>query len=299
MKVLIGYDGSKHSDAALDDLRLAGLPSETKSLIVSVADPLMAAQPLREVVALAMPSRGVVSGDGFASSQRERSVLAERFSMKAVNRLLSEFPTWEVANQTRMGTAAWELIDAAEGWNADLVVVGSEGVPVVERILLGSVSKRVATESRRSVRVARPVERKKEHAPPKIIVGVDGSPAAQEAVFEVGRRVWPEGTQVRLVVAHSGRTLIADDQRPGDQAESMLEWARYHLKATGLNISMSIQTGDPKRILLGEARKWRSDCIFVGCRNFKSGFERYQLGSVSTAVVTKAPCSVEVVRPVE
>ncbi|MBK9154330.1 MAG: universal stress protein [Chloracidobacterium sp.] len=298
MKVLIGYDGSRHSDTALDDLRLAGLPREMKSLIVSVADPLMASRPLREVVALAMPSRRVVSGD-FAQSQGDRAILAEEFSMKAVNRLLLEFPDWEVANQTRIGTAAWELIDAADEWNADLVVVGSESVPVVERILLGSVSKRVATESRRSVRVARSVERKKPYAPPKITIGVDGSPAAQEAVYEVGRRVWPDGTQVKLVVARSGQPMPGYDQRPGNQAESMLEWARYHLKATGLNVSMSIQTGDPKRILLGEARKWRSDCLFVGCRNFKSGFERYKLGSVSTAVVTKAPCSVEIVRPVE
>ena len=36
--------------------------------------------------------------------------------------------------------------------------------------------------------------------------------------------------------------------------------------------------------------------IFVGARNFTSAFERFPLGSVSTASVTSAPCSVEVVR---
>lgn len=296
MRILIGYDGSKHSDAALDDLNLAGLPRTAKSLVVSVADPLMTRQ---EVVAQAMPSRSVFSIASEPQLQGGRAIEAEDFALKAADRLLSAFPGWEVATQTRTGMAAWELIDAASDWDADLVIVGSEGIPVVERILLGSVSKRVVTESRRSVRVARLVERKKPNAPPKIIVGVDGSPAAQEAIYEIGRRAWPTGTQVRLITAHD-RPLVRDsDQSTIRLRESMLDWAKYHLKSRALNISMSIQSGGPERVLLGEARKWSADCIFVGTRNFKTGFERYQLGSVSTAVVTNAPCSVEVVRPIE
>ena len=38
MKILIGYDGSEHSDAAIDDLKLAGLPRDSEILIASVAD---------------------------------------------------------------------------------------------------------------------------------------------------------------------------------------------------------------------------------------------------------------------
>lgn len=41
MKILIGYDGSASADAALDDLRRAGLPREAEALIVSVGDLLM------------------------------------------------------------------------------------------------------------------------------------------------------------------------------------------------------------------------------------------------------------------
>jgi hypothetical protein len=35
MRLLIGYDGSESADAALDDLRRAGLPREASALIVS------------------------------------------------------------------------------------------------------------------------------------------------------------------------------------------------------------------------------------------------------------------------
>jgi nucleotide-binding universal stress UspA family protein len=51
----------------------------------------------------------------------------------------------------------------------------------------------------------------------------------------------------------------------------------------------------PKYILIKEAKRWGADSIFVGARGL-SNFERLLLGSVSTAVATRAHCSVEVVR---
>jgi len=38
MKILIGYDGSACSDAALDDLKTAGLPEEVEAVVMSVAE---------------------------------------------------------------------------------------------------------------------------------------------------------------------------------------------------------------------------------------------------------------------
>lgn len=299
MNVMIGYDGSEGSDAALEDLKLAGLPRHTKSLVVSVSDPLMSVRPIQKTVTQAMPTQRVAAMPSGPQTDGERANQAEEFSLKAADWLMSEFPEWEIAIQTRTGMAAWELIDAANDWNADLVIVGSEGISAVERILLGSVSKRVVTESSRSVRVARFVERKTQNAPPRIVVGADGTQAAQEAVNEVGRRAWPAGTQVRLIVAHDQSLVTNPDQGMARQAESMLDWATGQLKSVGLNVSTSNKHGDPKRVLVSEARRWRADCVFVGTRNFSSGFERYQLGSVSTALVANAPCSVEVVRRAE
>lgn len=79
----------------------------------------------------------------------------------------------------------------------------------------------------------------------------------------------------------------------------MLEWATEELNAIGLKTSVLTEKGDPKTVLLEEARKWNADSIFVGTRDFKSVFERFRLGSVSTAVVKNAHCSVEVVRPAD
>ena len=77
----------------------------------------------------------------------------------------------------------------------------------------------------------------------------------------------------------------------------MLDWATEELGNIGLQTSVFTGKGEPSRILIEEAHKWNADSIFVGTRDFDSAFERFRLGSVSTAVVSKADCSVEIVRP--
>jgi nucleotide-binding universal stress UspA family protein len=50
------------------------------------------------------------------------------------------------------------------------------------------------------------------------------------------------------------------------------------------------------RILVDEAEIWKADCMFVGARGL-SRIDCCLPGSVSTAVASRAHCSVEVVRP--
>ena len=54
MKLVIGYDGSKYSDDAINDLKLAGLPHDSKVLIASVGDLLMSAPDLSEAISQAV-----------------------------------------------------------------------------------------------------------------------------------------------------------------------------------------------------------------------------------------------------
>jgi nucleotide-binding universal stress UspA family protein len=63
-----------------------------------------------------------------------------------------------------------------------------------------------------------------------------------------------------------------------------------------LKVSVMTEKGDPRRVLVEQARAWDADSIFVGGRRFSSALQRFHLGSVATALVTKAHCPVEVVR---
>ena len=313
MKVLIGYDGSEHSDAAIDDLKLAGLPRDTEVLIASIGDLLMSSPELSEILSETLPSRRVTSALEKAQTHAERvTAEAEEAAARAKARVRLQFPEWKVRADVMIGTPAWVLIDVANKWDADLVIVGSQGRSALQRLFLGSVSKRVVTDSHTSVRVARPRDRA-DDPPPRIIVGVDGSPAAEQAVYAVGQRVWPSGTEVRLVSVDDGTppTLIASRlpqaarmiegyyRERESRVSAMLEWANTELNTIGLKTSVVTRKGDAKKIILDHAAEWNADSIFVGTRDFKSGFERFRLGSVSTAIVNNAQCSVEVVRPSE
>jgi nucleotide-binding universal stress UspA family protein len=174
MKLLIAYDGSAYADAALEDLRRAGLPRDVEALIVSVGEGLVnTSSPIAEV---ASPSSLRVTTAMSLAREQAARLLAEarRFAGRARGRVLSYFPGWKVRTRALEGSPARELLQKAEKWGADLIVVGSQGRSAIGRLLLGSVSKKLATEVRSSVRVARSTVEHAKDAPPRIMIGVDG-----------------------------------------------------------------------------------------------------------------------------
>lgn len=317
MRILIGYDGSENSEVIFDDLKLAGLSGECEVMVAATADlQAVSPPPAREIAGQSFASTGAATAFRRAEIQSEPAKHAEEIAAEALDRLSLLFPEWNIQKSVLTGTPAEELIKAADDWNADLIVVGSRGRASTGE-LLGGASKKVVNDSRRSVRVARYVPQKRENIPPRVIIGIDGSSAAEAAVLAVGRREWQAGTQVRLVNVreklskskiaslslHTAEMLNDYQQSRAKRADEMIQWATYRLKAAKLNVSMSIQSGDAKRVLLRDAQKWKADCIFVGTRDFKNSVDfknpsdSFRLGSVSTGIVTDAYCSVEIVRP--
>jgi nucleotide-binding universal stress UspA family protein len=312
MKILIGYDGSESADSALRDLQRAGLPDDAAALIVSVADVMMfPATTNYEIFEQALTSRRVTSGLMLAQKQTARVLLeAKALTTKASERVRSYFPDWHVRAQEPAGQPFEELIKKADERKPDLVVVGSQGHSLAGRLILGSVSKKIVTDSYHSVRVTRGKVGRGDFNPIRLVIGVNGSSEAEHAVRAVGRRLWPDGTEVRIIAVDDGTSparfahvlpiagaMIRDEnQESALAAHRMVEWAENELSVIGLNVSVAIEKGDPQRVLIHQAQKWDADAIFVGGRRFSSTFERFRLGSVATGLVTKAHCSVEVAR---
>jgi nucleotide-binding universal stress UspA family protein len=84
MKILMGYDGTKGADLALDDLRRAGLPREAEVLVVSVAEPSFV---LSGPGSLEM----IIARDSIFGKEK-----AQKLAEKAVERIRSDFPGWRV-----------------------------------------------------------------------------------------------------------------------------------------------------------------------------------------------------------
>ena len=145
----------------------------------------------------------------------------------------------------------------------------------------------------------------------KILLATDGSDYSKAAVNSVAERPWPEGSEVKIIsameipyaptteawVLPSG--YYSELERVArERAEAAVKGAVERIesgKAAGLEIITKIINGSAREVILNEAEKWDADLIVLGSHGY-SGWQRFLLGSVSHAVATHAPCSVEIVR---
>ncbi len=310
MKVLLAYDGSTCSESAVDDLSRCGLPEHGDLIVLSVAEVWLP------------PPNGDSSVTGITLDpqtermieehhERDRKLVAEaeRLAGHAKDRVRGMLPNWTATAEATYGSPAWEIIARADSFHPDLIVVGAQGHSALSRFLLGSISQKVLTEARTSVRVARG-RIEVDPSPARIMIGYDGSAGAHAAVNAVAKRHWPALSEARLVVATEKLTPSAIGRFIPPVAHmvgEVNEWERVHLaeqarepmaalEAVGLAASIDFRAGNPKTVLPEAAENWNADCIFVGANRFGSKVERFVLGSTSAAVAARAHCSVEVVR---
>ena len=308
MRLLVAYDGSSCSESALDDIARAGLPALGEALVVTVAEVWLP------------PPNGKATEDstpGFiaeiARRHREKGerwlVQAGTMVKHAQTRLENLLPGWKINTLSTYGSPANEILSNAEKFEPDLIVAGSHGHSPLGRLILGSVSTKLLTEAKCSVRVARG-RNEVDPGPARLVIGFDGSDGAFNAVDAVASRNWPKNSEVLLVAATDsivptaiGRFIPPVANWAEDELKAEYDWiATLSEKAinsfteAGLKAKVRIVEGNPHHILIREAERWNADCIFVGANAFGSRVERFLLGSTSASVAAHAHCSVEVVR---
>ena len=258
MKILIAHDGSLSSDTAFEDMRRAGLPQDAKAFVVSIA------------------------GEALPRGANAAKTIAEIAS----NRIQSHFPLWKLSSEALSGSPAQVILKTSEWWRPDLLIIGSDTF-AVERSMTSGVPLEVVHRARCSVRIARggaPATA----GPIRLVIGNNGSKACEAVVHEVARRHWPANTAAHLV-------SVVDDEQEHERIRAGHEDCINHLRDAGLKVSQKFIDGDPRQELLRESERCNADTIFVGPRCVH-GMGRFLLGSVATAVVTRARSTVEVVR---
>jgi nucleotide-binding universal stress UspA family protein len=291
-RVVTGYDGSASAKAAVawaaDEAQRLGLPL---------------------TVVYAAEYTGLVGGPISTApwipgiSIDEAARIAGRGAQIARDR----YPDLDVHVRPVMGSAGTALVMESEG--AALVVVGSRGHGELVGTLLGSVAARVAAHAACPVVVMRGGETAGPRADRPVVVGVDGSAAAGDALRAAVGRAVAAGAPLRIVCAWRptapeswDRTywLAVDDRRDPDEsarlaAEDVAAEAERTARelAPGLAVETRVRGGSAAAVVLDAAGD--AGLLVVGARG-RGRLASLLLGSVSHHVVHGAHCPVLVVR---
>jgi nucleotide-binding universal stress UspA family protein len=146
MKILLATDGSDYSKAAVNSVAERPWPQGSEVKIISAIE-----------ISYAPTTETWVLPDGYYSElERVAREQAEAAVKDAVERIESgKASGLEIITKIISGSAREMILDEAERWGADLIVLGSHGYSAWRRFLLGSVSHAVATHARCSVEIVR------------------------------------------------------------------------------------------------------------------------------------------------
>ena len=146
MRILLAVDGSPCSEAAVNEVASRPWPSNSELRIVSAFQiPL---SPTPETWAIQPEYYDEMERAVRQQAQKVVDVTSARLK-KALGQSVN------VTVQVLAGSPQSAILEEAECWKADLIVVGSHGYGTWHRLVLGSVSQAVMLHAKCSVEVVR------------------------------------------------------------------------------------------------------------------------------------------------
>lgn len=221
----------------------------------------------------------------------------------------------QVKPELLLGSPAEKVVEYAEQFRPDLIVVGAKGLRATFGILLGGVAQQVVEYACCPVLVVR--------APyialRQILLVTDGSPSSHQAMQYLGKLPLPDS--VRLQVMHVlppppipivlQNTSFGAMQVPipeqlseveatsrakeEEDGKALLEQAVTSLQTLGLAATGVLKRGDAATEIIEYVKEKKIDLIVTGSRGL-SQIRSWLMGSVSRKLVHYSGCSVLVVR---
>ncbi|MDT7543127.1 MAG: hypothetical protein QOE33_3031 [Acidobacteriota bacterium] len=147
MKILLATDGSPCSEVAVGEVARRPWADDSQVRVVSVVEPPapLVAEPY------------MLSADFYEEAERLGRAQAREALERAANTLREGAGSAQllVSTEIIIGSPKRVIVEEAEKWGADLIVVGSHGYKSWERMLLGSVSQAVSAHASCSVEIVR------------------------------------------------------------------------------------------------------------------------------------------------
>ncbi|MGI8334310.1 universal stress protein [Actinomadura scrupuli] len=277
--VVVGYDGSECGELALEWAIEEARMRHTRLTICHIWQ---------------FPYTGFYAP---ATAELERA--AEQMLQAAVTRVRSEAPDVELRPLLACGSAARHLIDF--GPYADLVVVGTHGRSGIRALMLGSVSSQVAMHCTSPVIVVRGrPDLAPEDYPGRVVVGADGSPAADRALAVAFEEAQLRGVPLTAVCGwtkpdkDAAQALYVDQDGLRTFAGERFHEAVDRLRAGYPAVKAVAELTDEPVIEALQAAAESAQLLVLGSRGVGAVRGRL-LGSVSQTMLHQAPCPVAVV----
>ncbi len=146
MKIILAVDGSDCSDAAVKSVAARPWPKGTEIKVLSVIE--LPFVPTTETWAL--PDSYYAQ---LEKVQEDKATAAIENAIKILRE--GQGMVQEITSIKMTGHARDVILDEAEKWGADMIVIGSHGYRGFKRFLLGSVSNAIASHAHCSVEIIR------------------------------------------------------------------------------------------------------------------------------------------------
>lgn len=145
MKILLAIDGSKSSEGVVSELRNMKIDKDSEIIVLSAVEKV-----------------GPIMAEPFAGALIEYQVQIENQLLQTAKDFVKEVKEeiekdygCYVKAEVVFGSAKYAIVEKAKEWHSELIIIGSHGYPLWERVLLGSVSGFVAHHAECSVLISR------------------------------------------------------------------------------------------------------------------------------------------------
>jgi len=300
MNILIATDGSEDASNALNFVLRFPFQRNTKMTVLTVvADIPMLPEELDAL--------DEIQSEALEAANKHLREEAEALVEREGKRLRED--GWSGETLVRNGNPVDEILTVAGEIDADLIVLGSHGIGMAKRFLLGSVSDRVLEYARCSVLI---VKKKAGHegeaaiepgtnAPYKIMLAYDNSDVAHEALSQCASLPLEDSSEITVVYVMPLITAYRQDVRQHinsiwlqkkqimqtelDKAVKSLQWATP-------NVTTQLREADSvSDEILSAAEQSGSDLIMFGCKD-KGAIKNLLFGSITRRMARYAECTV-------
>jgi nucleotide-binding universal stress UspA family protein len=286
--VIVGVDGSA---ASLEAVRWAAAEANLRQL------------PLRLLHAYADPAETIADFEVAQTAHEALRNQAQRWLRDALYAVHEIDPELQPRIDVAIGDPVPTMVERTK--DGSLLVVGSHGLGGFTGMLVGSTAIALAARAHCPVAVVRAAPLGGHRVVGPIVVGIDGSPASEEAISFAFHEASLRGCG--LIAVHTWNEVFLDTELSAERISfdtSVLEQQERELLAQRLAgwqekypdvaVRRVVEQNRPVRALLEHAED--AQLILVGSRG-RSGFGGMLLGSTSQALVHYAPCPVIIARP--